>query len=303
MTFRSRRPAALALALAFSAALIGCNSLQLWPPPPPTDHPEREAVPGLPAKYSFPVSQFVFIKDSEIQRNLPIFKDLSNLRERVYKELRLPPSSTKVMVYLFEDQDRYERFMKSKYPELPRRRAFFLAQPRRLGGNEDLLVYTYWGDNSKISQDLRHELTHAILHSVLKDVPLWLDEGLAEFFEVPASWNGINMFHIEHLRQPSVRFDLARLEQLTEVQQMTPAEYREAWGWVHLMLRSSPPARQALLSYLQELRTNPQPGPLRRGWPMRCTRPRRRWPSICSSWTTASPVQAPPFSRSRHAAG
>ena len=24
-------------------------------------------------------------------------------------------------------------------------------------------------------------MTHALLHSVIKDVPLWLDEGLAEF--------------------------------------------------------------------------------------------------------------------------
>jgi hypothetical protein len=263
MTFRSRRPVALALALASCAALIGCSSLQLWPS---GDRPEREPVPGLPTKHSFPVSQFVFVSDFEIQRNLPLFRELSNLREQVYKELRLPPSSTKVLVYLFEDQERYERFMKAKYPELPRRRAFFLAQPRRLGANEDLLVYTYWGNRlngNSINQDLRHELTHAILHSVLKDVPLWLDEGLAEFFELPASWNGVNPYHIESLRQPATRVDLARLEQLTDVQQMTPAEYREAWAWVHLMLRSTPPARQALLSYLQELRTNAQPGPLR----------------------------------------
>ncbi len=256
MTIRSRP--ALALALAIAAALAGCNQLQIFPS---AERAERETVPGLPGKHSFPVSQFVFISDFEVQRNLPIFKELSNLREQVYKELRLPPSSTKVLVYLFEDQAKYERFMKSKYPDLPQRRAFFVAQPRRLGGNEDLLVYTYWGN--KINQDLRHELTHAILHSVLKDVPLWLDEGLAEFFEVPASWGGINPYHVQALRQPGTRLDLARLEQLTDVQQMTPAEYKEAWAWVHLMLRSSPPARQALLTYLQELRVTPQPGPLR----------------------------------------
>jgi hypothetical protein len=257
MTYRRRRP--LGLALLLGAALAGCNQLPLFQS---ADRAEREPIPGTPSKHSFPVSQFVFVSDFEIQRNLPIFKELSNLREQVYKELRLPPSNTKVFVYLFEDQDRYERFMKAKYPELPRRRAFFLAQPKRLGGTEDLLVYTSWGP--RINQDLRHELTHALLHSALKDVPLWLDEGLAEFFEVPPSWNGINQHHVEYLRQPGTRFDLARLEALTEVQQMTPGEYREAWAWVHLMLRGgSPQARQVLLGYLQELRTNPQPGQLR----------------------------------------
>jgi hypothetical protein len=272
MTTCSRRPIGLALALLMAAALAvplaGCNQFALFPSSSNnTERPvaEREPVPGLPSKHSLPVSQFVFVSDFELQRNLPIFKELSNLREQVYKELKLPPSSTKVLVYLFEDQDRYERFMKAKYPELPRRRAFFLAQPRRLGGNEDLLVYTYWGNRvngNSINQDLRHELTHAILHSVLKDVPLWLDEGLAEFFELPPGWRGVNPIHVEHLRQPGVRYDLSRLEQLTDVQQMSPAEYRESWAWVHLML-STPPARAALLDYLKELRTNPQPGPLR----------------------------------------
>jgi hypothetical protein len=256
MTTR-RRPAAWALTVLCGALLAGCSHFPLFP----SSSERAEAVPSLPSKHSFPVSQFVFISDFEVQRSLPIFTELSNLREQVYKELRLPPSSTKVLVYLFEDQKKYERFMKAKYPELPNRRAFFLAQPRRLGGNEELLVYTYWGD--KIERDLRHELTHAILHSVLRDVPLWLDEGLAEFFEVPPAWNGLNPVHAEELRQAGVRFDLARLESLTEVQQMKPAEYREAWAWVHMMLRGAPVARQALLTYLQELRTNGQPGLLR----------------------------------------
>jgi hypothetical protein len=246
--------------------LAGCHQFSLLPAgfdraEPVAKEKERAPLPGTPSKHSFPVSQFVFVSDFEVPRNLPVFKELSDLREQVYKELRLPASSTKVFVYLFEDQEKYERYMRSKYPDLPRRRAFFVAQPRRLGGPEDLLVYTYWGH--RIHQDLRHELTHALLHSVLKDVPLWLDEGLAEFFEVPAGWNGVNMQHVEHLRQEGVTYDLARLEHFSDVQQMTPAEYREAWAWVHLMLRSTPQARQTLIRYLHELRTNPQPGILR----------------------------------------
>jgi hypothetical protein len=269
MTEHSPRRLARALALAgvFWTVLAGCHQFSLLPAGfDRADRAEkavkpREPIPGTPAKNAFPVSQFVFVSDFELQRNLPIFKELSDLREQVYKELRLPPSNTKVFVYLFEDQEKYERFMRSKYPDLPKRRAFFVAQPRRLGGPEDLLVYTFWGN--RIHQDLRHELTHALLHSVLKDVPLWLDEGLAEYFEVPAAWHGVNPAHVDQLRQAHVKHDLARLEHLSDVQQMTPGEYREAWAWVHLMLRTTPQARQVLLTYLHELRTNPQPGLLR----------------------------------------
>ena len=57
------------------------------------------------------------------------------------------------------------------------RRAFFLAQGSRQ------VVYTYF--NPQLEVDLRHEATHALLHLAIAELPLWLDEGLAEYFEVP----------------------------------------------------------------------------------------------------------------------
>src|SRR5205823_13180701 len=98
---------------------------------------------------------------------------------------------------------------------------------------------------------------------VLKDVPLWLDEGLAEYYEVPADWKGSNYHHVNLLRHGPggpCRPDLARLEQMSQVQQMSPAEYREAWAWVHLLLRDRPEARAVLIQYLQQMRLNPNPG-------------------------------------------
>ncbi len=248
----------LAFACLIAPTAGGCHLFPLLQTTP--DQVERDHAPGTPAKFSYRVSQFVFLSDFEVQKNLPLFRELASLRDQVYKELQLPPSNTVVQVFLFEDKERYERFMQLKHPDLPKRRAFFVAQPRRLGGAEDLFVYTYWGD--RIQQDLRHELTHALLHAVLRDVPLWLDEGLAEYFEVPPGWNGINMEHLEHLRG-KIKFDLDRLEQLADVQRMNPAEYREAWAWTHLMLRGTPQARQVLISYLQELRISTRPNPLR----------------------------------------
>jgi hypothetical protein len=220
------------------------------------------ATPTPPGKFKFTISPYVFLSDFEVKRDLPIFQELAGLRDQVYKELQLPASDRTVNVYLFEDRDRYDRFMQGRYPDLPKRRAFFVAQPR-VNGSEDLLVYTYWGD--RIPEDLRHELTHALLHSVLKDVPLWLDEGIAEYYEVPPSAKGINYRHLEQIERaggPGLVPDLPRLEQMHEVQQMSPTEYREAWVWVHLFLTDKAEARAILVNYLQELRVNPAPGPL-----------------------------------------
>ena len=240
----------------------GCHLLQINPGP--KDLPEPQNAAYLPSKNSFRVGQFMFLADVEIKRNSPIFKELSNLRDQVQRDLQLPTSNSLILVYLFEDKERYERFMQMRYPDLPKRRAFFVAQPHRFGASEDLLVFTYWGD--RVAQDLRHELTHALLHSVLKDMPLWLDEGLAEYYELPPAANGVSLHHLDNLRRPPngpMVSDLTRLEQLLEVQHMTPVEYRESWAWVHFFLRGAPQARQVLLDYLKDLRTTSRPGSLR----------------------------------------
>jgi len=258
---RSLGLAALAVLLS-----VGCNILRFNTVPPPKQEKDVVAAAPQTAKTSFRVGQqFLFYAYFDINRNLPLFKELDSLREQVNKDLQLPPSNTFIQVHLFQTREKYEDFMKVKYPDLPKRRAFFIAQPH-MGGTEDLLVYTYYGNAERIQQDLRHELTHALLHSVLKDVPIWLDEGLAEYFELSSGWKGINYQHIVQIRAEqgkTFKPDLERLEQLSEVQQMTPVEYREAWAWAHLMLHGRPEAKRILVGYLRELRTNPRPGPLR----------------------------------------
>jgi hypothetical protein len=240
--------------------LSGCNALHLGRPSDDSTSAVASAPATPPGKYAVRVSQYVFYSDFPVKQDLPLFRELAEMRDQIYKELQLPQANTVVQVFLFEDEERYQRYMRARYPDLIKRRAFFIAQPRTRGGVDELLVFAFWGDH--VRQDLRHELTHGLLHSVLKDVPLWLDEGLAEFFELPPERNGINAQHLEQLRHGPFQPDMARLEQLSQVQHMERAEYREAWAWVHLMLRDKPEGRAVLLNYLQLLRANPTPGSL-----------------------------------------
>jgi hypothetical protein len=245
--------------LLFVLLLAGCSSFRGSANPEKDPTSQAAAVPG-PGKYHFRESQFVFNSDFPLKQNLPIFQELSEMREQIRKELQLPESNTVIQVFLFEDEAKYVHFMRSRYAELPLRRAFFIKQPRNTGGPDDLLVFTWWGE--KIRQDLRHELTHGILHSVCKDVPLWLDEGLAEIYELPPEKNGVNPEHIELIRKAPFQPDLAKLEKLSEVKHMQRPEYREAWAWAHFMLRGKPESRTVLLSYLQQLRAQTKPPPL-----------------------------------------
>ena len=101
-----------------------------------------------------------------------------------------------------------------------------------------------------------------MLNAVLKSVPLWLDEGLAGYFELPPDYEGVNPQHLDCLLRDVLQPDLERLEKLEQVKQMEKPEYREAWAWVHFMLRGDPRARQVLLDYLQTLRSSPSRAPL-----------------------------------------
>ena len=141
---------------------------------------------------------------------------------------------------------------------MPNRRAYFLGTPKKLA------VYTFWGD--RIQEDLRHEFTHGILHSSLKHVPLWLDEGLAEYFEVVGPKpGGINTEYADRLAAAvsnGWRPDLARLEELEHVADMQRVDYEQAWAWVHFLLHGHPRGPEVLRGYLGALGNRPFAGSL-----------------------------------------
>jgi hypothetical protein len=92
----------------------------------------------------------------------------------------------------------------------------------------------------------------------MHDPPLWLDEGLAEFFETPVAAAGWNAPHAEtllqELHQGRWRPDLRRLEMLPSSGEMAQLDYAEAWAWTYLLLSTTPERREVLRHYLRALR-------------------------------------------------
>jgi len=209
----------------------------------------------LPARHSVSAEQLIVLSDFKLGQDHELFQDLIKLREDVAETLNIPLNSEQVTVYLFTNQEEYRDYLDTTYPGLPPRRAYFVGTPK------ELAVYTFWGE--RIQEDLRHEFTHGLLHASLKTVPLWLDEGLAEYFEVAGNTPGqINRDHASRLTTAlnnGWKPDMKRLEQLEKVSQMQRVDYQEAWAWVHFMLNSTPESRDTLLIYLSELRTNEKP--------------------------------------------
>ncbi len=244
---RGRTPL-LAVLLAGTAVLFssGCGNLR----------PARTAA-GVPDQYRLAAGPFLIFTRYPLVENDPIVRELLALRSQVYGTLHLPASSRLIEIYIFDNRPAYDRFIQANYPDLPRRRAFFIAQ----GGRE--VVYAF--RDERLEEDLRHEACHALLHAAVGAVPLWLDEGLAEYFETPGDADGLHPRHAAELRtaiQQGWRPALTRLESLNQLRHMTSRDYREAWGWVYFMLHASPQGREVLLSYLQDLRTGTSREPL-----------------------------------------
>ena len=213
---------------------------------------------SLPEEYALVREQLVVHSDFPLPAQHRLMEELTARRYDISRVLALPVSNEPIHVYLFEDEKQFRGFLRLHYPGFPKRRAFFVETDTRL------MVYAYWGDH--VAEDLRHEVTHGYLHSMVPGLPLWLDEGLAEYFEVARNRNGLNRPHLKRLvaaiNQGPWQPDLPRLELLESPFDMTQDDYAEAWSWVYYLLHGEAEHASVLRDYLQELRRDGSAVPL-----------------------------------------
>lgn len=178
-----------------------------------------------------------------------VFEELSGLELEIHRTLAVPPARQSVDVFLLADEESHRSFLKQLYPQVPYRRALYV----RRGGRGAIYAYRH----DELPVDLRHESTHALLHATLPEVPLWLDEGLAEYFEMIEGKRASGHPHLAALRW-NLRLGMMRsvesLEERQEVGDMGSVEYRFAWAWVHFMLHGPLAAHRTLVGYLADIR-------------------------------------------------
>lgn len=202
--------------------------------------------------------QLVIHSDFKLPQKHRLLEELLAIRGDLVSTLDIPVSDEPIHLYLFHEAETYQAFIKSEFPGLPNRRAFFVE------GDTSLTVFAHWGD--RVAEDLRHEVAHGYLHAVTPNLPLWLDEGLAECFEVPRGSDGYNADHavklLDLIETASWRPDLLRLERLSTISDMAQKDYAEAWLWVHFLLHTSRERQVLLQHHLALLRENGQSPPL-----------------------------------------
>lgn len=200
---------------------------------------------------------FVYHADFQLRPIYPLLGSITELRQEIPRQLALSDVEEPIHVFLFRQRTTYERYVRKYFPTVPNRPALFVKQ-RGPG-----MVFARLGPN--LAVDLRHETAHAVLHSVLPMVPLWLDEGLGEYFEMPAATRAHSHPHLKSIRSKA-RWgrvpDIEKLEAVDELAEMQAEHYRDAWSWVHFMLHGPPSAREALQAYLRDLAAHVPPGRL-----------------------------------------
>jgi hypothetical protein len=186
-----------------------------------------------------------------------LLKDLTNLQTDLVRLLGIAPAKEPIELYLLHDKATYASYVGRYLPNVPYRRALYIKSqgPGR--------VFAYLSRDFEI--DVRHECTHALLHASLPVVPLWLDEGLAQYFEVGGPRRTAEHPHFESTRS-ALRWSsapkLAVLEGKTDVSEMGQTEYRDSWAWVHFMLEGPVEAHRELNGFLADIQHRTPPGRL-----------------------------------------
>lgn len=229
------------------AAMIGCATTG------------QRASSLLPTAHQLKTGPFVIYSNSTIETHSPPVRALESLRADLANSMdcRAEDAEHPIEIYVLDDRSAFLHLLRYYFPELPPRRAFFLARgPERM-------IYTYNGP--MLEEDLRHEASHALLRGRFGEVPLWLDEGLAEYFEAGPD-------DLLDRRERLVRLaedlktgwspNIERLETLDDIHEMSPRDYREAWAWVDLMLGGPTPRNVELVDFLDRRRGAVEPEPL-----------------------------------------
>lgn len=209
--------------------------------------------------YEYKLGQFWIHADFDVATNRNLLAQIGSLKQDLKKTLEIEIHDEAIHLVLFNSQANYRAYMSKYFPEVPARRALFIK--RRGPG----MVFAY--RSSEMHIDLRHETTHALLNASLPYVPLWLDEGLAEYFESPPSTGARHHDHEGVTRRrafwgqvPSIE----DLEAIPDLSKMGTREYQDAWSCVHFLLHDSQASRKVLLRFLSDLQAHAPPGQLSR---------------------------------------
>jgi hypothetical protein len=183
-----------------------------------------------------------------------VWEQLENVSRELDQRLGLQSSGKPIQIMLFKNHASYANYLTPQIPQAGRRKAIYYR-------NGDVSqIYAY--HSHSVLTDLRHEMTHAILHQHLPFVPLWLDEGLAEYFEEDekARVSSQRIATVQWKARVGSPPSLVSLESVSSAEEMDSAAYRDSWAFASFLLNESPESLKVLKNYVTAIHRGEAPG-------------------------------------------
>jgi hypothetical protein len=192
--------------------------------------------------------------------------------EKRLKDFRPPKNAPALPAYLFTHEDDYLAFTEGRAVHTG---GLFVVTPER----SFLAAFLNGQGRDQLRRTLQHEAFHQFAYAAIsKDLPIWLNEGLAQIFE-EGIWTGQNFLlgqvpprRIRQLKADSKDHTLVDFKKFLAI---TPKEwsanltadiekgatyYNQAWAMVHFLAESGRPEYVSLLAnYLKKLHNGEDP--------------------------------------------
>lgn len=197
------------------------------------------------------------------------FEDIRALFQKVFPKLRVD-SGKPTIVFALKNEDSLKLFIPSYGLGKNAKRLAGLYQTT-LDKNFALVRTDVTGTGSNAYHSLYHEYTHSLLRLNYRGLPLWMDEGFAEFYGNSQFENKQASFGMPDARQ----LRLLQQEQLLPIQTVLTADYSspvynaqdhsgifyaESWALVHYFALAPEVRGQGLLNkYLATLQSTDDP--------------------------------------------
>ena len=227
------------------------------PAAPRSDTPpaaDPRFAPSFPDRLAYCQRFGVVVCESDFPvSNIEAFEtEILDLQTDLIDYLGVPRPNEKIGLCLFARRESYAAFLREVFPQAPTNRPALYIKDRGPG-------ILFLQVDERLIVNLRHEMTHAILNASLRYVPIWLDEGLAKYFETPRGDRATENPFLDPVADRASALlvpipSLARLEKMTKMEQIGPDQYRDAWAWTHFLIHYSPQTQRLLGRYLYSLR-------------------------------------------------
>lgn len=174
--------------------------------------------------------------------------------ESIARFLDIDPPLDPVTLYVFPDAAEMRDFLARHCPYRRKSHATCFETPY---GMVATLYLTR--DTAATLGLLRHEMTHYVLASRFYDMPVWVDEGLAWFFQAGEPYGRVYPVAVERLRRilkeetPS----LARLVRIPMGRRIVLDDYARSWALVYFLYRRDGGIGR-IVEYLRRVHSGPK---------------------------------------------